>query len=183
MATHGFHGPHAAHWSDGSRIECGPLGPESVAWELHASPAMLTAGLRALAAPALAPVDRERGRRALGSRPRSVAPVPGDGRVRHERHLRRRRRSRRGAIRRVRARARRRCAASTSSARRTPRATPRSSPTCTRRSSTARSAPADVYGPRLSPDRARSLRRRDGAGRRAARPRRSAARRGVGRAR
>jgi uncharacterized protein (DUF2236 family) len=26
----------------------GPLGPESVAWELHASPAMLTAGLRAL---------------------------------------------------------------------------------------------------------------------------------------
>src|SRR5271154_419639 len=26
----------------------GPLGPESVAWELHAAPAMLTAGLRAL---------------------------------------------------------------------------------------------------------------------------------------
>ena len=26
----------------------GPLGPQSVAWELHASPAMLTAGLRAL---------------------------------------------------------------------------------------------------------------------------------------
>src|ERR1700722_15105074 len=26
----------------------GPLGPTSVAWELHASPAMLTAGLRAL---------------------------------------------------------------------------------------------------------------------------------------
>ncbi len=28
--------------------DSGPLGPESVAWELHASPAMLTAGLRAL---------------------------------------------------------------------------------------------------------------------------------------
>src|ERR1700686_1370773 len=28
--------------------DTGPLGPESVAWELHASPAMLTAGLRAL---------------------------------------------------------------------------------------------------------------------------------------
>ena len=28
--------------------EGGPLGPESVAWELHGSPAMLTAGLRAL---------------------------------------------------------------------------------------------------------------------------------------
>ena len=30
---------------DGDR---GPLGPDSVAWRLHASPAMLTAGLRAL---------------------------------------------------------------------------------------------------------------------------------------
>jgi len=28
--------------------DTGPLGPESVAWELHASPSMLTAGLRAL---------------------------------------------------------------------------------------------------------------------------------------
>src|SRR6478735_5345496 len=29
-------------------IDGGALGPESVAWDLHASPAMLTAGLRAL---------------------------------------------------------------------------------------------------------------------------------------
>jgi uncharacterized protein (DUF2236 family) len=30
------------------QIEAGALGPASVAWELHGSPAMLTAGLRAL---------------------------------------------------------------------------------------------------------------------------------------
>ena len=32
----------------GMNPDGGPLGPDSVAWELHASPAMLTAGLRAL---------------------------------------------------------------------------------------------------------------------------------------
>ena len=46
---------------------------------------------RAARAPAagVAPVDRDRGRRALGRRPRPVAPLPVDGRLRVERDVRR----------------------------------------------------------------------------------------------
>ena len=128
------------------------------------------------AAPALAPVDRERGGDALRSRARSVAPLPGDGRVRRERHLRRARRSRRGRAprtRRARRRARRRLHAA--------RAYTANDPALARVRARDARRQRVLRGRRVRPAspgrRTRSLRRRDGARRGAARPRRPAARR------
>ena len=117
----------------------GVLGPESVAWELHASPAMLTAGLRALllqlwhpsiasAVAAHSEVARDPWRRYQATVAFVASVTYGDadeadaavrrvrGRARHGARRRRRRRALHGQRSR------------------------RSSPTCTRRSSTARSA-------------------------------------------
>ena len=133
------------------------------------------------AAPGVAPVDRERGRRALGRRPRPVAPLPVDRRVRVERHLRRPGRGGdrdQPGARRARDRARRRLTRCSLHRRRpgAARVRPRhAGRQCAARGRRLR-APARAR-------RARPLRRGDGDDRPPARRDRSTARRGVGRRR